>query len=167
MTALWGSGNTFEPLFCLKSWLIPIPTPVLREKKKKKPPCEYLTLTSSTCSLCSSELLSYVYLLMSRLHLQFIYHTVGTVHTPLQIFLCSLSLYSLFFYWRMIALQNFVVFYQTSTWINHRYTYISYLWKPSHLLLHLTPLDWHRALVWVSWAIQQIPHWFSILHMVT
>ena len=29
-----------------------------------------------------------------------------------------------FFYWRIIALQNFVVFCQTSTWISHRYTYI-------------------------------------------
>ena len=27
------------------------------------------------------------------------------------------------FYWRIIALQNFVVFCQTSTWISHRYTY--------------------------------------------
>ena len=26
--------------------------------------------------------------------------------------------------WRIIALQNFVVFCQTATWINHRYTYI-------------------------------------------
>ena len=30
----------------------------------------------------------------------------------------------LFFSWRIIALQNFVVFCQTSTWISHRYTYI-------------------------------------------
>ena len=29
-----------------------------------------------------------------------------------------------FFNWRIIALHNFVVFYQTSTWISHRYTYI-------------------------------------------
>ena len=28
------------------------------------------------------------------------------------------------FYWRIIALQNFVVFCQTSTWISRRYTYI-------------------------------------------
>ena len=27
------------------------------------------------------------------------------------------------FYWRIIALQNFAVFCQTSTWISHRYTY--------------------------------------------
>ena len=36
----------------------------------------------------------------------------------------------LFFYWRITALQNFVVFCQTSTWISHRYTYI-----PSLLLI--------------------------------
>ena len=29
----------------------------------------------------------------------------------------------LFFNWRIISLQNFFVFYQTSTWISHRYTY--------------------------------------------
>ena len=28
---------------------------------------------------------------------------------------------------------------------------------PSHLPPHPTPLGWHRAPVWVSWAIQQIP----------
>ena len=30
----------------------------------------------------------------------------------------------LFFNWRVIALQNFAVFCQTSTWISHVYTYI-------------------------------------------
>ena len=28
------------------------------------------------------------------------------------------------FYWRILALQNFAVFCQTSTWTSHRYTYI-------------------------------------------
>ena len=28
---------------------------------------------------------------------------------------------------------------------------------PSHLSPHPTPLGWHRAPVWVSWAIQQMP----------
>ena len=55
--------------------------------------------------------------------------------------------FNLFFYWRIIALQNFVVFCQTSTWISYRYTYI-----PSHL----TPLVWYRAPVWVSWDIEEI-----------
>ena len=55
-----------------------------------------------------------------------------------------------FFYWRVIALQNFVVFCQTSTRISHRYTYI-----PS--LLTSLPLPTHPTPVWVSWAIRQIP----------
>ena len=38
----------------------------------------------------------------------------------------------LFFNWRIIALQNFVVFCQISTWISHRYPYV-----PS--LLNLSP----------------------------
>ena len=32
-------------------------------------------------------------------------------------------LFNLLFYWNITALQNFVVFCQTSTWISHRYTY--------------------------------------------
>ena len=40
----------------------------------------------------------------------------------------------LFFNWRRIALQNFAVFCQTSTWISLRYTYI-----PS--LLNLPPIS--------------------------
>ena len=31
--------------------------------------------------------------------------------------------FNLLFYWRRVALQNFVVFCQTSTWISHRCTY--------------------------------------------
>ena len=42
-------------------------------------------------------------------------------------------LFNLFFNWRIIALQNCVVFCQTSTWIGHRYTHI-----PS--LLNLPPI---------------------------
>ena len=62
--------------------------------------------------------------------------------------------FNLFFYWWIIALQIFVVFCQTSTWISHRYTYIPYL---LNLPPHSTCLGWYRAPVWVSWAIQQIP----------
>ena len=54
-----------------------------------------------------------------------------------------------FFNWRIIALQNFAVFCQTSTWISHRYIYISHPFWPSlpspspshsHLFLTLTAL---------------------------
>jgi len=42
-------------------------------------------------------------------------------------YICS-SLMFFIFNWRIIALQNYVGFYQTSTWISHR--------------LHMTPLTW-------------------------
>ena len=66
---------------------------------------------------------------------------------------------NIYFNWRIIALQNFVVFCQTSAWISHRYTYI-----PFYLPPHTTPLGLYRVPIWVSWAIQQIPvgylfHW--------
>ena len=64
----------------------------------------------------------------------------------------------LFFNWRIIALQNFVVFCQTSTWIRHRCTVCPLPLEPtSHLSPHPTPLGWYRAPVWVPWDIQQIP----------
>ena len=72
--------------------------------------------------------------------------------------------FNFFFYWRIIALQNFVVFCQISTWISHRcvcvyiyiYIYIYIPSPPSHLPPS-TPLGWYRAPAWASWAIQQIP----------
>ena len=45
-----------------------------------------------------------------------------------------------FFYWKIIALQNFVVFCQTSTWISHRYTYIPSLLKLALISLPIPPL---------------------------
>ena len=49
-------------------------------------------------------------------------------------YLATLKSHYFFLNWRIIALQNFVVFCQTSTWISHRYTYI-----PS--LLNLPPIS--------------------------
>ena len=43
------------------------------------------------------------------------------IKNPLDFCCCCCCL---FFNWRIIALQNFVVFCQISTWISHRYTYI-------------------------------------------
>ena len=68
---------------------------------------------------------------------------------------------NLFFNWRIIALQNFVVFCHTSTRISHRYIYI-YIYprpfeSPSHPPPHPTSLGWYRVPVWISWNIQQIP----------
>ena len=61
---------------------------------------------------------------------------------------------NLFFNWKIIVLQNFVVFCQTPTWVSYRCTYV-----PSLLNLppHPTSLSWYRAPVWVLWDIQQIP----------
>ena len=60
-----------------------------------------------------------------------------------------MCVFFLIFIWRIIALQNFAVFCQTSARISHRYTS-----APSLLNLppHSTPLDCHRAPVWVPWS---------------
>jgi len=60
------------------------------------------------------------------------------------------------FYWRIIPLQNCVVFFQTSTLISNRYTYVPSLLPLSHLPPPPTTQGWYKAPVWVSWAIQQI-----------
>ena len=46
----------------------------------------------------------------------------------------------LFFSWRIIALQNFVVFCETSTWISHMYTYIPSLLNLPPFSLPILPL---------------------------
>ena len=61
------------------------------------------------------------------------------------------------FNWRIIALQNFVVFCHTSTRIKHKYTHV--LSRPAlpPISLPIPPFACRRASVWVSWVIQQIP----------
>ena len=44
------------------------------------------------------------------------------------------------FYWRIIALQYFVVFCQISTWVSHRYTYIPSLLNLPPVSLPIPPL---------------------------
>ena len=44
------------------------------------------------------------------------------------------------FYWRIIALQNFAVFCQTSTLISHKYTYILSLLKLPSIYLPIPPI---------------------------
>ena len=46
-----------------------------------------------------------------------------------------------FFYWRIIALQNFVVFCQTSTLISHRYKYIPSLFNLPPISLPILTLS--------------------------
>ena len=74
--------------------------------------------------------------------------------------------YNLFiFHWRIIALQNFTGFCQTSTWIRHRYTY-----NPSllNLLLPISlPIPTPQADTPLSFLSRTAnSHWLSILHMV-
>ena len=66
------------------------------------------------------------------------------------------------FYWRIIALQNFVVFWQTSTWISHRYMYIPSLPSPSPS--HPSRLIQSPCLSFLSHTANSC--WPSILHIV-
>ena len=47
---------------------------------------------------------------------------------------------NLFFNWRIIALQKFIVFCQISTWISHRYTYMPSLLKLPPIFLTIPSL---------------------------
>ena len=77
----------------------------------------------------------------------------------------------LLFNWRV---QYSVGFYHTSTWVSHRHTYVpSLLETPSHHPPSPTPLDCHRAPIWASCDLQQIPTgylfyvWWCICFYVT
>ena len=63
----------------------------------------------------------------------------------------------LFFNWRIVALQNFVVFCQTVIWISHRNTRHLRLEPPSH---------WYKDPVWVPWDIQLIPIGYVFYYMI-
>ena len=75
-----------------------------------------------------------------------------------------------FFNWRIIALQNFVVFCQTSTWISHRYTYVPFLLNlpPISLILKIFifncrvvalqyGLGYCHTLMWISCRYIYVP----------
>ena len=63
----------------------------------------------------------------------FAIRVVSSAYLRLLIFLMAIFkvflLNFFIFYWRIIALQNFVVFCQTSIWISHRYTHIPSFWN--------------------------------------
>ena len=69
----------------------------------------------------------------------------------------SLFLINLFLHWRIIALQSFAVFYQTSTRISHRYIHVPSLPNLPAISLPNTSLDCDRDPIWVPWVVQQIP----------
>ena len=82
---------------------------------------------------------------------------------------CDLKFFFFFnlfvFYWRIIALQNFAVFHQTSTWISHRYAYIPSLLKllPISFPSHPSRLIKSPCLSFLSHTANS--HWLSVLHI--
>ena len=71
--------------------------------------------------------------------------------------------YLFIFNWRIIALQYCIGFYQTSTWISHRFTHV-----PSHLK-SLPPPPFHPSRLLSSPGLSSLSHtanscWRSILH---
>ena len=77
--------------------------------------------------------------------------------TPPRTYLIIILFKKIILYWRIIALQHFAVFCQTSTWISHRCTYVPSLLTLPPVSLPSYPSRGYRASVWVSWATQQIP----------
>ena len=63
----------------------------------------------------------------------------------------------LFFNWRIIALQNFVVFCHTSIRISHRYTHVPSLPHLSPISLSTPPFRLSQSPCLSSLVIQQIP----------
>ena len=76
-------------------------------------------MTSGLVSLKSSHSFKQVYLNQGNNHVS---------SSPFSVFFLVLffHFFNLFFNWGIIALQNFVGFSQTSTWISHRYTYVPF-----------------------------------------
>ena len=77
---------------------------------------------------------------------------------------CFLS--NLFVYWSIIALQNFVVFCQTSTWSSHGCTYLPTLLNlpPTSLPIPNSRLTKSPCLSFLSQTANSC--WLSIFHMV-
>ena len=82
------------------------------------------------------------------------YYKILTISLCCILYPCSLFIFKFIFYWRIIALQNFAVFYQTSTWISHRYTYICSFLNLLPFSLPIPPLQGDTEPVSVSWAVQ-------------
>ena len=70
------------------------------------------------------------------------------------------------FYWRIIALQNFALFCQTSTWISHRYTYIPSFLKLLPISLPIPPFRLLQRPCLSFLSHIESSCWLSILHMV-
>ena len=91
-------------------------------------------------------------------------------HSPLdtswslkeQIFLFS---HTLFFNWRIIALQCYVGFCHTTMWIGHVYTYITPCWASFPPHPHPSSLG-HHSTELCSLCYIAASYYLSILHMV-
>ena len=70
------------------------------------------------------------------------------------------------FYWRIIALQNFVVFCHTSTRISHRYTNVPSLPNLSPISPCNPPFSLLQRPCLSSLSHTASSHWLSILQMV-
>ena len=70
----------------------------------------------------------------------------------------SLLFLNLFLYWRIIALQNFVVSCQTSTWISHQFSSVQ---QVSHVWLFATPGTAARQVSLSLTISQSLPKFMS------
>ena len=76
------------------------------------------------------------------------------------------SFLKLIFNWRTIALQYCVGFYQTSTWISHRYAYVPFLLNLPPTFLTVLPF-WVIAEPWFEFPESQSrSHGLSVSHVV-
>ena len=89
-------------------------------------------------------------------------YTVGPCSFTLNIVVCTLHWLLLFkfiyFLWKDNCFTDFCCFLSNLN-MNQPWVYIHPLpfELPSHLPSHPTPLGWHRAPVWISWAICKFP----------
>ena len=68
--------------------------------------------------------------------------------------------------WRIIALQNFMVFCHTSTRISHRYTYVPSLPDLSPMALPTLPFSLSQSSCLSSLSHTANSHWLSVLHRI-
>ena len=90
---------------------------------------------------------SSINLIASPLYIIYLFSLVSKAFCDFMIFSSSLYftfnsaisiwLFFIFFYWKIIALQNFVVFCQTSTWISHRQMWLLFLFSLGVCFLNL------------------------------
>lgn len=103
--------------------------------------------------------MSPLYLLLSACYLMLSHVISCHSQCPFLHICCqySLKIFLFIFNWLMIGLQYCFDFCHSSTWINHRCTYVPLSWVSLPPPAHPHPLGYYRAPVWVLWVIRQIP----------